>query len=369
MHINDKRYLLISLLLILTGCKAGLENTGNNGGDTNNIDTFIGPENDNRWDLTLNRGSSEFTLEHSIPGNTTPLFTATGNYTEEDSGFMTLEVEEVTGSSSIRVNDELSIIEVDESLIFLNPTAGSAFEQIYPLVSDSTCPTGENSVNWITVDSDQDSSDSNLPIIGNVTLSTSNNSIDLDPGFSLEALPGNAELEEISFNVGISNCADAFIATNDGEFYLTENGLSIIRDTSIDTRTLLTLPSTELNAISDIDSSSNYLGYIDDNGANSGSRVRAISASCSSTSGCELFTINIETEVTEPFGSITWDSTINSPEDGFVNGNISVSGEQGNIACLVNTNLFSRSTIALMCAFQSPSNNSLIANLYLSIVP
>lgn len=127
---------------------------------------------------------------------------------------------------------------------------------------------------------------------------------------------------------------------------------------------IFAMPQQPFTAVSDLDGE--LIGIMfDQNPSPANDAVMAVTASC--TAGlCQGALIDdVRTGDSVATFSINLTGTLDQPTPGFITGTILSENEEGNIACVVNTDLGTSGTNLVSCVGQAPGDNTGMFNLIL----
>jgi len=357
---------------LIVACGGGSSNSSG-GGDGF---SYSGPGS--RWNVSLATDTS-FNITRSDTADSPVTLTVTGNYVELPSGFVKLTVGSVTADVSVTdapsVGDSAYALNVPGYVFFLKPIDPTN-DQIIPMVSSGGCPTTDMAANWVNVNVEAgvDANDYTVSMYGTFNFDVATSTPTLPSTYSLAQTPLGAD------NMSGGSCADGVLVLNNGlgvaetEAYLTNNNGAIVR-TGIDT------PNDETDdtyifglaqeTIADIaDLQDEYAGLLFDASQPGGSQILPVSVSCDAVGACAGTIVDdIDTNTLSSDTVAISLTMINTPEDGFITGTISVpSGGgtvQGNMTCIANINAQGSGKNILSCVGQSPNDNTQLFNVLL----
>ncbi len=351
---------------LLIGCNAGFENIGNNDNTIDDGENFFGGV-DEHWVLELDQDDSDFRLskfEDASDDDDEAEFSVSGDRQLAASGYTILTVNSTEGDTELNEDDTITIIEVDDYAIYMqHPERRNA--DIVPLVRQtSTCPSGDASLSWMTIATEDSPEDENSTFFGQLQYNDTSGSqaLEIVSQFSIVDI---VEVIPAGITYAAENCDDALDDSNNSlTLYLPSNNAFVIRDESSRNQTIIAQESTEIENINEIDAANGYIGFIFDESAASGSRNDTIGAECStSEEGDGTCTISF---ISDPesgdqgaeLATIDWnEENFDELPDGFVSGNISINQHNTNIACIINTNVLGSGDQLLNCFAPSPRDD------------
>ncbi len=360
----------VSSAALIVACGGGSSSSGNGGGSSYN-----GPGS--RWNVSLT-DSGTFTITKSETATSPVVLTITGSYVDLPAGFVKLTAGSVVADPSVTgapsVGDAAYALNVPGYVFFLKPIDPTS-DQVIPMVSSGTCPTGNFDANWVNVNVENGVSAAD-------PTSSMYGTFSFDATTGTPTLPSTYSLTQSSLgvdNLSGGNCADGILILNNNlgvpetEAYLTNSNGAIVR-TGIDTPNdetddtyIFGLAKETLTDIANL--ADNYAGLLFDASQITGSQISPVSVTCDAAGACTgtiVTDIDANTLSTDTVAiSLT---TLNNPEAGFITGTISVpsgGGTVGNLTCMANINAQGSGKNIVSCVGQSPGDNTQLFNILL----
>lgn len=351
------------LLLVATGTSL-LMACGGSGSDTpsapaSEASTYSGPGS--KWDVTLNTDNSFDITRRETPVSDIDM-TVAGIYTRHDSGFLTMEVQSASGIDAPSEGETAWALEVPGYALLLKPVAS---DQIVAMVTSGTCPTSDILANWVIVKQrvGADASNSGTDYIGTFAYDVETLSPSLPSKRSLTA--GYPYITEGGID-GSGVCEDGLLLVGDAPdiaaMYLTENGGAIVQTNINNESEASFIFALQADAIEGAALDGDYAGMLFDDNMSDGTKINAVSMTCSSGVCTALLVTDIPTGATSSDGAtLTLTGTL---EENFITGTIQDSdANMANIACMADQDANGSGKTIVSCVGQSPGDNTKMFNV------
>ena len=351
-----------AFFLYLTGCGGG----SSIGGTSDSVSSYSGPGS--KWDVSLDSTANTFTITHRPDATSAIDMTVNGTFTTLASGFLKLTVTNSAGTlvPLPSAGDEAHAVEIPGYAFILKPL-NPADDQLITMVVSGTCPTTDQSINWITanVANAHSASVAGNDFFGTFTWSTATNTAALPTTYDLAgftSLGAGSNFPNITCADGIAQPA------GDVTMYLTDTGGAMVHanggtpaDES-DDQFILGFAEETLADLQAYDG--DYIGVLFNDNSVAGSKIEAIAATCNN-SVCAASNINPDTGVLGGTVTVDLSGGLNVPSNGFATGTITIAGNVGNISCMVDTAANGTTKNIISCSGQSPDDTSKLFNIIL----
>lgn len=357
-----RKTLQFSTLALSLSLVAGCGSSSSTSVSSGNSKAYNGPGS--KWDVEL-FSNSNFSIERRN-SPTDPVTTEIeGSYARYDSGFLGLTVESATGVYAPSPGDEAWALEVPGYALLLKPLDG---DQLIPMVSAGTCPSGDFDANWVIVKQrvGADAEDSDQDYFGTFSYDRSTATAELPSKRALSTgfptVLGGSSLDGNSCSNGLMLVGTA---PDIAAMYLTNTGGAIVQ-TNIndedDAQFILALAQKEIGSLDQLDG--DYAGMLFDESNPDGNKIAPVAMSCDTGVCTGTLVTDIETGTTSADTvTITLNGTLNFPNDGFVTGTIADSSDSGNLACMADIDANNQDKTIVSCVGQSPGDNAQMFNV------
>ena len=331
------------------------------GGTKVSSDDYNGPGS--KWDISLNNDN---TFEISRRDNSTSpvTFTVTGDWEDSPSGFTILSVGNVEGTGGPSVGDTAWLIDIPGYALLLEPLEENS-DQFVPAVVAGNCPTNDLSANWVS--------------LRKPDALAANNSVSSFFGtYSYNAGTGNSRLasqrtltdgfaDQGELNIGDVSCEDGLASISTTQMYVTNNGGAIAQTSTNNETQSNFIFALEQKAITNVNNfDGDYIGTMSDGSAAAGSQVFPASMSCTggTCNGNQLSGPEEGATTSNPW-TLELSGTVDNLSPGLITGTLSSddSSNNGNVACMIDTDVLDSGVKLISCVAQSPSDNGEIFNV------
>lgn len=310
-----------------------------------------------------------FTITHAPSVGATVTMTITGTYSRLASGFVKLTVTGSTGSGAPASGSTALGLEVPGFALLLKPAGNES--EVIPMVVAGQCPTADMTLNWMVTDKDDATSaaSTSADYLGVFQYTASTNSATLPNKYALQAFTSLG-----SGTVGtLSTCSNGILNFTGGAMWLTSQGGALVHATGsgpTNDQVIVAMPSSTISSTTGFAGS--YAGLVFDKTATDGSGNRIFPVSVSMTSPSASTMTGTGTKMTDvEANTLSTDSatltisSIDSPQNGFMKGTISIGGSTGTMGCMAKANVVDSNKNMMFCIAQSPQNNTKMFNILL----